>query len=116
MIGHILVAAVIIVIVAAVAFTFGAWYGIGSNAELIGELERELDARKAEPPAELAHEPDEVLGEPENVEAPATPPTGFLAVPDWHADDEALDEWVAGRSAELRAAVAAMIEDSEHAA
>jgi hypothetical protein len=54
---QVVVVAGIVILVAMVALFTGIWYGEGRNAELIAELEAELDARQMVMPPEVAHEP-----------------------------------------------------------
>jgi hypothetical protein len=115
----------IIIVVAMIALFVGIWYGEGRNAELIEDLERELSARSEPMPPEIAHEPAERLRVPveyrpaqiPGVGTPIwqTPREGFIAVPDWHADEtrvDDLDEFVRMKGWDLEQYVQGLIEQT----
>jgi len=62
----VVVISVLVLAVAVICYTIGMWVRRDSDHDLIQELYKELDARKAEMPPEIAHEP-----------------RGYLEVPDW---------------------------------
>ena|SRR5271155_4310534 len=62
----VVVIAVLVVMVGVVCYTIGLFVRRASDQDLIADLYKELDARRAEMPPEIAHEP-----------------RGYLEVPDW---------------------------------
>src|SRR5271155_4918995 len=79
----VVVIAVLVVMVGVVCYTIGLFVRRASDQDLIADLYKELDARRAEMPPEIAHEP-----------------RGYLEVPDWQMPPGQLDtpgEEYAGR-------------------
>jgi hypothetical protein len=77
----VVVISVLVLAVAVICYTIGMWVRRDSDYDLIQELYKELDARKAEMPPEIAHEP-----------------RGYLEVPDWQGPDTTAEALTQARS------------------
>jgi hypothetical protein len=98
---QVVVVAGIVVLVAMVALFTGIWYGEGRNAELILELEAELDARQLVMPPEVAHEPAWRPAAPTVVQALADTMWDLAPVGDRLAGIDDLDVWMVTAFADM---------------